>query len=49
MASAIKRYAGIKDFSRVFRNHGGFLDRLDSIFMSAVVVFVLMTALHWGV
>jgi phosphatidate cytidylyltransferase len=49
VASAIKRYAGIKDFSRILGNHGGFLDRLDSIFMSAVVVFVLMTVLRLGV
>ena len=44
-ASAIKRFAGIKDYGHVFKGHGGFLDRLDSIFMSIIAVFVVMTAL----
>ena len=44
-ASAIKRYAGIKDYSHVFGNHGGFLDRLDSIFMSVLTVYIMMIIL----
>ncbi|WP_025755234.1 phosphatidate cytidylyltransferase [Mycoplasmopsis cricetuli] len=35
--SMIKRWTGIKDFSKIFKGHGGFLDRLDSI---SVVYFI---------
>jgi len=44
-ASAVKRYAGIKDFSGFFPGHGGMLDRFDSILFTAPIIycyFVLM-------
>jgi phosphatidate cytidylyltransferase len=43
VASYIKRYCGIKDFSNAFPGHGGFMDRLDGlIFNSAALYFYLM-------
>jgi len=38
IASAVKRFANIKDFSRVLLGHGGIMDRFDSILFSATVV-----------
>lgn len=45
MASAIKRWAGIKDFGRILPGHGGLLDRFDSAFFTLPVVFVLAICL----
>ncbi len=46
LASMIKRYCGIKDYSRVLGEHGGIIDRLDgimfnSVFVSFVFMFIL--------
>ena len=38
-ASAIKRWAGIKDYSRLFSEHGGVMDRLDSVLFCAPIVY----------
>lgn len=40
-ASAIKRWAGIKDYSRIFSEHGGILDRLDSVLFCAPIVYAV--------
>ena len=38
-ASAIKRFADIKDFSHLMPGHGGMLDRFDSVLFVAPVVY----------
>ena len=40
--SAIKRDAGIKDMSRVLPGHGGAMDRLDSIILSAPAAWFVL-------
>lgn len=39
-ASLIKRHCDIKDFGNLFPGHGGMMDRLDSTYFSAVVVYI---------
>ena len=38
LASLVKRYCGIKDYSRVLGEHGGIMDRFDGIMLNAVLV-----------
>jgi phosphatidate cytidylyltransferase len=44
-ASAVKRFTGIKDFGKVFPGHGGILDRFDSVFFTAPMIYIVMIAL----
>ena len=39
--SFIKRTNNIKDFSNIFKGHGGILDRIDSVFLSSFIVFLI--------
>ena len=46
LASMVKRYCGIKDYSRILGEHGGIVDRMDgimfnSVFVSFVFMFIL--------
>lgn len=46
--SAIKRYYNIKDFSNVLPGHGGILDRIDSMLISAIVLTIfILTIAHF--
>jgi phosphatidate cytidylyltransferase len=44
--SQLKRVIGVKDMSNWLAGHGGFLDRLDSILPTALVVYIIYVVVH---
>ena len=45
IASAIKRYVGIKDYGKIMPGHGGVLDRFDSLIFISPLVYLYLTLL----
>lgn len=41
IASQVKRYCGVKDYSHIFGAHGGVMDRFDGIILNTVFVAVV--------
>ncbi len=41
VASALKRKVGVKDYSHIFPGHGGFMDRIDGLMFTNVLITIL--------
>lgn len=41
-ASMIKRLCGVKDYGNIFPGHGGMMDRLDSVYWAAIIVYIYL-------
>lgn len=46
VGSAMKRQTQIKDFGKIIPGHGGILDRLDSILLTAPYIYIVITLLY---
>lgn len=44
--SAVKRHYGIKDFGKILPGHGGILDRVDSVLVTAPFLYILYTVFN---
>ncbi|MBO5215035.1 MAG: phosphatidate cytidylyltransferase [Clostridia bacterium] len=49
ISSYIKRACGIKDFGKILKGHGGFMDRIDGVIIAAVFIFIFFNVLRFVV